>query len=90
VLRKHAGFALLVKAEWRENRLKAERALRGAKKIPRFARNMLRNPSNRERRAKPETEPLLTRWGKCGVFSKHSAGATQTVFSAPILTNFEL
>jgi len=27
----------------------------------------------RERRAKPETEPLLTRWGKSGVFSRHPA-----------------
>jgi hypothetical protein len=25
----------------------------------------------RERRAKPGIEPLLTRWGKSGVFSRH-------------------
>jgi hypothetical protein len=46
------------KAEWRENRLKAERA--------RFL-------DRRSRRAKPETEPLLPRWGKNGVLSNHSA-----------------
>jgi len=57
----------LAEAEWRENRLKAERAW--------FL-------DRRERRAKPETEPLLARWGKSGVFSSHSAGAIQTVFSA--------
>ena len=74
VLRKHAGFALMAKAEWRENRLKAERA--------RFL-------DRRERRAKPETEPLLTRWVKSGVFSNHSAGATQTVFSIPSLIFLE-
>jgi hypothetical protein len=27
----------------------------------------------RERRAKPEIEPLLTRWGKSGVSSRHLA-----------------
>jgi len=36
----------------------------------------------RERRAKPETEPLLPRWGKSGVLSNHSARAVQTVFSS--------
>jgi hypothetical protein len=41
------------KAKCFENRLKAERA--------RFL-------DRRERRAKPETEPLLTRWVKSGVF----------------------
>jgi hypothetical protein len=44
---------------------KAERALRGAKRRS--------NPSKRERRAKPGIEPLLTRWGKSGVFLNHSA-----------------
>jgi hypothetical protein len=48
----------LAKAEWFENRLKAERAW------------LL---DRRESRAKPETEPLLPRWGKSGVFSKYSA-----------------
>jgi hypothetical protein len=41
--------------QWGENRLKAERA--------RFL-------TEEVRRAKPETEPLLTRWGKSGVFSE--------------------
>jgi hypothetical protein len=41
-----------------KNRLKAERA--------RFF-------ERRERRAKPETEQLLPRWGKSCVFSKHPA-----------------
>jgi len=49
----------LAEAEWFENRLKAERAW--------FL-------DRRSRRAKPETEPLLTRWVKSGVFSNHSAG----------------
>jgi hypothetical protein len=61
-----------VEAEWRESRLKAERAW--------FL-------DRRERRAKPETEPLLTRWGKSGVLSIHSAGAIQTVFSTPSLSH---
>jgi hypothetical protein len=39
----------MAEAEWRENRLKAERAW--------FL-------DRRERRAKPEIEPLLTRWVK--------------------------
>jgi len=52
------SYFLQAKAEWQENRLKAERA--------RFL-------SEEERRAKPETEPLLTRWGKRGVFSSHLA-----------------
>jgi hypothetical protein len=60
-------------AERRENRLKAERA--------RFL-------DRRERRAKPETEPVLPRWGKSGVFSSHSAGAIQTVFLTPSLIIF--
>jgi hypothetical protein len=59
----------VAEAEWLENRLKAERA--------RFL-------DRRERRAKPETEPLLTRWGKSGGFSSHSAGA-YTVFEPPSL-----
>jgi len=46
------------KAEWFENRLKAERAW--------FL-------DRRERRAKPETEQALPRWGKACVFSNHSA-----------------
>jgi len=40
--------------QWGENRLKAERAWFLTEEV---------------RRAKPETEPLLTRWGKSGVFS---------------------
>jgi hypothetical protein len=47
-------------AEWRENRLKAERAW------------LL---DRRARRARPETEQALPRWGKACVFSSHSAGA---------------
>jgi hypothetical protein len=77
VFRKHAGLKhpvpCLAEAEWQENRLKAERA--------RFL-------DRRERRAKPETEPLLARWDKSGVFSKHSAGAIQTVFLTPSLSLF--
>jgi hypothetical protein len=42
----------------------------------------------RERRAKPETESLLTRWGKSDVFSSYSAEAVQTVFSTPSLILF--
>jgi hypothetical protein len=60
----------LAEAEWGERRLKAERAW--------FL-------DRRERRAKPETEPLLTRWGKSGVLSIHSAVAIHTVFSTPSL-----
>jgi hypothetical protein len=41
--------------QWGENRLKAERAWFLTEEV---------------RRAKPETEPLLTRWGKSGVFSE--------------------
>jgi len=73
VSRKHAGLPFSAKAEWRENRLKAERAW--------FL-------DRRERRAKPETEPLLARWDKSGVFSSHSTGAIQTVFSTPGLSQF--
>ena len=40
--------------QWGENRLKAERAWFLTEEV---------------RRAKPETEPLLTRWGKSGMFS---------------------
>jgi len=40
--------------QWGENRLKAERAWFLTEEV---------------RRAEPETEPLLTRWGKSGVFS---------------------
>jgi hypothetical protein len=59
------GLYHLAEAEWLENRLKAERAW--------FL-------DRRERRAKPETEPLLARRDKSGVFSSHSAGAIQAVF----------
>jgi hypothetical protein len=55
----------LAEAEWFENRLKAERA--------RFL-------DRRERRAKPETEPLLSRWDKSGMFLNHSAGDIHTAF----------
>jgi hypothetical protein len=48
----------LAEAEWLENRLKAERT--------RFL-------DRRERRAKPESEPFLSRRDKSGVFSSHSA-----------------
>jgi len=41
--------------QWGENRLKAERAWFLTEEV---------------RRAEPETEPLLTRWGKSGVFSE--------------------
>jgi len=72
--RKHAAFRhslpCLTEAEWGESRLKAERAW------------LL---YRRERRAKPETEPLLARWDKSGVLSTHSAGALHTVFSTPSL-----
>jgi len=44
--------------------------------------------SRRERRAKPETEQLLPRWGKSGVLSNHSAFAFHTVFSTPSLSQF--
>jgi len=47
--------------------LKAEWALRGAKRRS--------NPSNRERRAKPETEQALPRWGKACVFLNPLTGA---------------
>ena len=58
----------LAEAELRENRLKAERAW--------FL-------DRRERRAKPETEPLLTRWVKSGVFSSYSAGAIKRFSQHP-------
>jgi hypothetical protein len=45
---------LISEGQWGENRLKAERAWFLTEEV---------------RRAKPETEPLLTRWGKSGVFS---------------------
>jgi hypothetical protein len=48
--------------QWGENRLKAERAWFLTEEV---------------RRAEPETEPLLTRWGKSGVFS----GSTVLSFS---------
>jgi hypothetical protein len=48
--------------QWGENRLKAERAWFITEEV---------------RRAEPETEPLLTRWGKRGVFS----GSTVLSFS---------
>jgi hypothetical protein len=67
------AFHHLAEAEWRENRLKAERAW--------FL-------DRRERRAKPETEPLLTRWVKSGVFSSYPAAAIQTVFLTPSLSLF--
>jgi hypothetical protein len=67
---KHAALiqlaSCLAEAERRESRLKAERAW--------FL-------DRRERRAKPETEQLLPRWGKSCVLSIRSAGAIQTVFS---------
>jgi hypothetical protein len=50
--------AVRIRLGVQENRLKAERAW--------FL-------DRRERRAKPETEPLLTRRGKSGVFSRHPA-----------------
>jgi hypothetical protein len=58
VVKKHAAFAQKInyyfaKVSGRKNRLKAERA--------RFL-------DRRERRAKPETEQLLPRWGKSCVF----------------------
>jgi len=53
-------FNYLAEAKWFENRLKAERAW------------LL---DRRSRRAKPETELLLPRWGKSSVFSNHLAGA---------------
>jgi hypothetical protein len=55
----------LAKAKCIENRLKAERAW--------FL-------DRRERRAKPETEQLLPRWGKSCVFSMHLAGAFKRFF----------
>jgi len=72
VFRKHATLYCLAEAEWEENRLKAERALRGAKRRS--------NLSNRERRATLEGEseavpPPSSRWGKSGLLSLHSAGA---------------
>jgi hypothetical protein len=53
-----------------KNRLKAERA--------RFL-------SRRERRAKPETEPLFPRWGKRGVFLNPKAGANGFLNTQPDL-----
>jgi hypothetical protein len=54
-----------------KNRLKAERA--------RFL-------SQRERRAMPETEPLLPRWGKRGVFLNPEAGAYGFLNTQPDLS----
>jgi hypothetical protein len=54
-----------------KNRLKAERAW--------FL-------SRRERRAKPETEPLLSRWGKRGVFLNLKAGAYGFLNTQPDLS----
>jgi hypothetical protein len=54
---------LYAEAKRRENRLKAERAW--------FL-------DRRERRAKPETERDLTRWGKARVFSNRLAGAIRS------------
>jgi hypothetical protein len=54
-----------------KNRLKAERA--------RFL-------SRRERRAKPETEPLLPRWGKRCVFLNPKAGAYGFLNTQPDLS----
>jgi hypothetical protein len=42
--------------------------------------------SRRERRAKPETEPLLPRWGKRGVFLNQKP--EHTVFSPTALRIF--
>jgi hypothetical protein len=53
---------LISEGQWGENRLKAERAWFLTEEV---------------RRAEPETEPLLTRWGKSGVFS----GSTVLSFS---------
>jgi len=50
----HRPSRYISEGQWGENRLKAERAWFLAEEV---------------RRAEPETEPLLTRWGKSGVFS---------------------
>jgi len=64
----------------------AWRKLSGEKTVWKAERAWLLD--RRERRAKPEIEPLLTRWGKSGVFLNHSAAAFHTVFSTPSLILF--
>jgi hypothetical protein len=51
----HRPPRYISEGQWGENRLKAEQAWFLTEEV---------------RRAKPETEPLLTRWGKSGVFSE--------------------
>jgi len=50
----HHPSRYISEGQWGENRLKAERAWFLTEEV---------------RRAEPEIEPLLTRWGKSGVFS---------------------
>jgi len=58
----HRPSQWISEGQWEENRLKAERAWFLTEEV---------------RRAEPETEPLLTRWGKSCVFS----GSTVLSFS---------
>jgi hypothetical protein len=67
VFRKHAGQLYFLR-----------RRLSGEKTVWKAERAWFLD--RRERRAKPGIEPLLTRWGKSGVFLNHSAAASQTVF----------
>jgi len=66
----------------------AWRRLSGEKTVWRAER--ARFLDRRSRRAKPGIEPLLTRWGKSGVFLNHSAAAFHTVFSTSSLIFFIL
>jgi hypothetical protein len=62
----HRPSRYVSEGQWGENRLKAERAW--------FL-------TDEARRAKPETEPLLTRWGKRGVFSESTVLSFSNILS---------